>query len=95
MVVSPGMYPLDSANGLRISQAIQRAGGFAQFANKKYVILRRGCGEYMQRLYIDLDRRSPDKPSRFDRVFRSDESHFDPFIRAGDAIIVEEISFTF
>jgi protein involved in polysaccharide export with SLBB domain len=93
-VVSPGMYPVDSAKEIRVSQAIQQAGGFAQFADKKYVILRRGGGGYMQRIYIDLDRRSSDKPSRFDRVFRSNEPHYDPFIRAGDAIIVEEITFS-
>lgn len=89
-VVSPGMHPVDSTKGLHVSQAIQRAGGFAQFANKKYIILRRGRGMYMQRIYIDLDRKSSDKPSKFGRVFRSDDPHFDPFIRAGDVIIVEE-----
>lgn len=94
-VVNPGKYSVDRAEDIRVSQAIQRAGGFAQFADKKYVILRRSSGGYMQRIYIDLDRRPSNKPSKFDRVFRSDDSHFDPFIRAGDAIIVEEIMFTF
>ena len=89
-VVKPGRYQLESAKRLRVSQAIQRAGGFAQFANKKHVILRRGSGEYMQRIYIDLDLRSSEKPRRIDRVFRSDDTPFDPYIRGGYVVIVEE-----
>lgn len=80
VVVRPGKYSADMSKEIKVSQAIQVAGGFAQFANKSRVILRRGIGGAMQRLFIKLDKKS---------------HHMtlvpDPVIRRGDVIIVEEI----
>ena len=84
VVGKPGRYPADISKHIKVSQAIQQAGGFAQFANKDRVILRRGTGRYMQRLFISLDKKSH-------RMTLMP----DPVIRVGDVIIVEEKQVTF
>jgi len=80
VVGKPGKYPADMSKEIKVSQAIQQAGGFAQFADKSRVILRRGTGGSMQRIFISLDKKS-----------RRMTLMPDPMIRAGDVIIVEEI----
>ncbi len=95
MVNKPGKFAADKSKDIKVSEAIQRAQGFAQCADKKYVVLRRGGGEHMQRIFINLEKRAPGKPSRFGREFSSGESRFDPVIGAGDVIIVEENVFSF
>ncbi|WP_395751504.1 polysaccharide biosynthesis/export family protein [Prosthecobacter sp.] len=84
VVMKPGDYPVDGSKEIKVSQAIAQAGGFAQFANKRRIILRRGTGNYMQRLFVSLDKKRP--------VMTLTP---DPAIRAGDVIIVEEIILTF
>lgn len=84
LVVKPGDYPVDGSKEIKVSQAIEQAGGFARFANKRRIILRRGTGNYMQRLFISMDKKHP-------RMTLLP----DPVIRAGDVIIVEEIILTF
>lgn len=84
VVVKPGKYPVDRSKEIKVSKAIQQAGGFAQFANKSRVILRRGTGSYMQRLFIKLDKKS----TRMTLMP-------DPVIRMGDVIIVEELKLIF
>lgn len=73
MVHKPGKYAVDKSKSLKVSEAILRAQGFSNFADKKYVVLRRGCGEYMQRIYVDLSANSPSQPKRLDRDFGAGE----------------------
>jgi hypothetical protein len=84
VVAKPGKYPANSSKEIKVSQAIQQAGGFAQFANKRRVILRRGTGGYMQRMFVNLDEKHPSGKFMPDTV-----------IRSGDVIIVEEIQISF
>lgn len=84
VVVKPGKYPVDMSKEIKASQAIQQAGGFAQFANKSRIILRRGTGRTMQRMFIKLDKKSP-------RMTLMP----DPVIQSGDVIVVEELKLTF
>jgi SLBB domain len=83
VVVKPGNYPVNPSKEIKVSQAIQQAGGFAQFANKRRIVLRRGTGSYMQRLFVSLDKKRPMMTLVPD-----------PVIRAGDVIIVEELQLT-
>ncbi|MFO1483291.1 MAG: SLBB domain-containing protein [Verrucomicrobiaceae bacterium] len=84
VVSKPGKYPVDRSKEIKVSQAIQQAGGFAQFANKSRVILRRGSGRSMQRIFVTFDKKSSSLKATPDMV-----------IRAGDVIIVEEITVIF
>jgi protein involved in polysaccharide export with SLBB domain len=84
VVVNPGNYPVDISKEIKVSQAIQQAGGFAQFANKSRVIVRRGTGGYMQRIFVNVDKK-----------YQSRRAMPDIAIRIGDVIIVEEKQVTF
>jgi protein involved in polysaccharide export with SLBB domain len=84
VVAKPGKYPAEMSKEIKVSQAIQQAGGFAQFANKSRVILRRGTGGYMQRIFVNVDKKH-----------LSSSPMPDILIRAGDVIIVEEKQVTF
>lgn len=83
VVARPGDYPVDAAKEIKVSQAIQQAGGFAQFANKDRIILRRGTGRSMQRIFVSLDKKTHRMTIRPDIV-----------VRAGDVIVVEAIKLT-
>ncbi|WP_395735426.1 polysaccharide biosynthesis/export family protein [Prosthecobacter sp.] len=84
VVVRPGKYYADGSKETKVSQAIQQAGGFAQFANKRRVILRRGTGGSMQRIFVNLDEK-----------YHSRRSMPDITIWPGDVIIVEERKVSF
>ena len=78
-VMRQGKYELPSDEDITISQAILRAGGFAQFANPKKVKLVRKTPEGNKTIYIDLE-----------RVMQKGSMEYDIYIRENDVLIVDE-----
>jgi polysaccharide export outer membrane protein len=78
-VLRQGKYELPADEDITISQAILRAGGFAQFAAPQKVKLVRKTPKGNKTIVIDLD-----------QIMRHGNLEYDVFIRNNDVIIVDE-----
>lgn len=78
-VIRQGKYELPIDEDITISQAILRAGGFAQFANPTRVKLVRKTPQGNKTVVVDLD-----------QIMRKGNLEFDIYIRNNDVIIVDE-----
>lgn len=78
-VLRQGKYELPQDEDITISQAILRAGGFAQFANPQKVKLVRKTPQGNKTVIVDLD-----------EIMRRGNLEYDIFIRNNDVIIVDE-----
>jgi protein involved in polysaccharide export with SLBB domain len=78
-VIRQGKYELPADEDITISQAILRAGGFAQFAYPQKVKLVRKTPQGNKTVMIDLD-----------QIMRRGNLEYDVYIRASDVIIVDE-----
>lgn len=78
-VLRMGKYELPMDEDITISQAILRAGGFAQFANPKRVKLVRKTPQGNKTVIVNLD-----------EIMRRGNLEYDLYIRANDVIIVDE-----
>jgi protein involved in polysaccharide export with SLBB domain len=79
IVAKQGKYDLPSNEDISISQAILRAGGFAQFANKEKVKIIRKTPQGNKTIMVNVD-----------GIMRQGDLERDVFIRKDDVIIVEE-----
>ncbi|MCA9458655.1 MAG: polysaccharide biosynthesis/export family protein, partial [Nitrospira sp.] len=84
IVVRQGKYDLPSNEDISISQAILRAGGFAQFANKEKVKIIRKTPQGNKTILVNVD-----------GIMRQGDLERDIFIRKDDVIIVEEKTVNF
>ncbi len=78
-VLRQGKYELPQDEDITISQAILRAGGFAQFANPQKVKLVRKTPQGNKTIVVDLD-----------EIMRRGNLDYDIYIRNNDVIIVDE-----
>jgi protein involved in polysaccharide export with SLBB domain len=78
-VLRQGKYELPVDEDISISQAILRAGGFAQFANPQKVKLVRKTPQGNKTIMVDLD-----------QIMRRGNLEYDIYIRDNDVIIVDE-----
>lgn len=78
-VIRQGKYELPLDEDITISQAILRAGGFAQFANPTKVKLVRKTPQGNKTVIVDLD-----------QIMRKGNLEYDIYIRNNDVIIVDE-----
>jgi protein involved in polysaccharide export with SLBB domain len=78
-VIRQGKYELPIDEDITISQAILRAGGFAQFANPTRVKLVRKTPQGNKTVIVDLD-----------QIMRRGNLEYDIYIRNNDVIIVDE-----
>lgn len=78
-VLRQGKYELPMDEDISISQAILRAGGFAQFANPQRVKLVRKTPQGNKTIVVDLD-----------QIMRRGNLEYDIYIRDNDVIIVDE-----
>ncbi|HCN30966.1 MAG TPA: hypothetical protein DIT64_20080 [Verrucomicrobiales bacterium] len=78
-VLRQGKYELPLDEDITISQAILRAGGFAQFANHEKVKLVRKTPQGNKTIIINLD-----------TIMRKGNLEYDVYIRNNDVIIVDE-----
>lgn len=78
-VLRQGKYELPVDEDISISQAILRAGGFAQFANPQRVKLVRKTPQGNKTIVVDLD-----------QIMRRGNLEYDIYIRDNDVIIVDE-----
>lgn len=79
-VIRQGKYELPMDEDITISQAILRAGGFAQFGNpKKVKLVRQLPGGQNKTVLVDCD-----------DIMRKGNLNKDIYIRGGDVIIVDE-----
>lgn len=78
-VLRQGKYELPADEDITISQAILRAGGFAQFAHPQKVKLVRKTPQGNKTIQLDLD-----------QIMRRGNLEYDVFIRKNDVIIVDE-----
>lgn len=83
-VARQGKYDLPSNEDISISQAILRAGGFAQFANKEKVKIIRKTPQGNKTILVNVD-----------GIMRHGDLERDVFIRKDDVIIVEELNWNF
>ncbi len=83
-VARQGKYDLPSNEDISISQAILRAGGFAQFANKEKVKVIRKTPQGNKTILVNVD-----------GIMRRGDLERDIFIRKDDVIIVEEKNINF
>lgn len=83
-VAKQGKYDLPSNEDISISQAILRAGGFAQFANKEKVKVIRKTPQGNKTILVNVD-----------GIMRRGDLERDIFIRKDDVIIVEELNWNF
>lgn len=79
IVAKQGKYDLPANEDISISQAILRAGGFAQFANKERVKIIRKTPNGNKTILVNVD-----------GIMRHGDLERDVFIRKDDVIIVEE-----
>ena len=79
IVAKQGKYDLPANEDISISQAILRAGGFAQFANKEKVKIIRKTPNGNKTILVNVD-----------GIMRRGDLERDVFIRKDDVIIVEE-----
>jgi protein involved in polysaccharide export with SLBB domain len=84
IVAKQGKYDLPSNEDISISQAILRAGGFAQFANKEKVKIIRKTPQGNKTIMVNVD-----------GIMRQGDLERDVFIRKDDVIIVEEKTVNF
>jgi polysaccharide export outer membrane protein len=84
IVARQGKYDLPTNEDITISQAILRAGGFAQFANKERVKIVRKTPQGNKTILVNVD-----------GIMRKGDLERDIFIRKDDVIIVEELSWNF
>ena len=84
IVARQGKYDLPSNEDISISQAILRAGGFAQFANKEKVKIIRKTPQGNKTIMVNVD-----------GIMRRGDLERDIFIRKDDVIIVEEKTVNF
>lgn len=78
-VLRQGKYELPQDEDITISQAILRAGGFAQFANPRKVKLVRKTPQGNKTILVNLD-----------SIMRQGNLDYDVYIRNNDVIIVDE-----
>jgi protein involved in polysaccharide export with SLBB domain len=78
-VLRQGKYELPQDEDITISQAILRAGGFAQFAHPQKVKLVRKTPNGNKTILVNLD-----------QIMRRGNLEYDVFIRKNDVIIVDE-----
>lgn len=78
-VLRQGKYELPADEDITISQAILRAGGFAQFANPQRVKLVRKTPQGNKTIIVNLD-----------QIMRRGNLEYDIYIRNNDVIIVDE-----
>lgn len=78
-VLRQGKYELPSDEDITISQAILRAGGFAQFANPQKVKLVRKTPQGNKTVLVNLD-----------TIMRRGNMDYDVYLRNSDVIIVDE-----
>lgn len=79
-VLRQGKYELPQDEDITISQAILRAGGFAQFANPQRVkLVRKTNGQGNKTIVVNLD-----------SIMRQGNLDYDVYIRKNDVIIVDE-----
>ncbi|MDZ4404685.1 polysaccharide biosynthesis/export family protein [Prosthecobacter sp.] len=83
-VARQGKYDLPSNEDISISQAILRAGGFAQFANKEKVKVIRKTPQGNKTILVNVD-----------GIMRRGDLERDIYIRKDDVIIVEELNWNF
>ena len=83
-VLKQGKYDLSKYEDMTISQVILRAGGFAQFADVKHVIIVRSTPMGEKRILVNVD-----------DVMRKGLLNNDIFIRKNDVIIVPEKKINF
>lgn len=83
-VARQGKYDLPSNEDISISQAILRAGGFAQFAKKNKVKIIRKTPQGNKTILVNVD-----------GIMRQGDLERDIFIRKDDVIIVEELNWNF
>jgi polysaccharide biosynthesis/export protein len=84
IVAKQGKYDLPANEDISISQAILRAGGFAQFANKEKVKIIRKTPQGNKTILVNVD-----------GIMRQGDLERDVFLRKDDVIIVEELKFNF
>jgi protein involved in polysaccharide export with SLBB domain len=84
IVARQGKYDLPHNEDITISQAILRAGGFAQFANKERVKIIRKTPQGNKTILVDVD-----------GIMRRGDLERDVYIRKDDVIIVEEKTVNF
>jgi len=84
IVARQGKYDLPSNEDISISQAILRAGGFAQFANKEKVKIIRKTPQGNKTILVNVD-----------GIMRHGDLERDVYIRKDDVIIVEELNWNF
>ncbi|WP_395739141.1 polysaccharide biosynthesis/export family protein [Prosthecobacter sp.] len=84
IVARQGKYDLPANEDISISQAILRAGGFAQFADKKKVKIIRKTPQGNKTILVNVD-----------GIMRQGDLARDVFIRKDDVIIVEEKTVNF
>jgi|UniRef100_UPI003782FFAD polysaccharide export outer membrane protein len=84
IVAKQGKYDLPTNEDITISQAILRAGGFAQFANKERVKIVRKTPQGNKTILVNVD-----------GIMRKGDLERDIFIRKDDVIIVEELNWNF
>lgn len=84
IVAKQGKYDLPANEDISISQAILRAGGFAQFANKEKVKIIRKTPHGNKTILVNVD-----------GIMRQGDLERDIFIRKDDVIIVEEKTVNF
>jgi polysaccharide biosynthesis/export protein len=83
-VLRQGKYELPQDEDITISQAILRAGGFAQFANPQKVKLVRKTPQGNKTIVINLD-----------SIMRQGNLDYDVYIRSNDVLIVDEKKINF
>lgn len=83
-VLRQGKYELPQDEDITISQAILRAGGFAQFANPEKVKLVRKTPQGNKTILVNLD-----------TIMRKGNLEYDVFIRNNDVIIIDEKKINF
>ena len=83
-VIRQGKYEIPSDEDITMSQAILRAGGFAQFANPKAVKLVRTTPQGNKTILINCD-----------DIMRKGNLNNDIYIRDGDVLIIDEKKINF
>lgn len=83
-VAKQGKYDLPSNEDITISQAILRAGGFAQFANKQKVKIIRKTPQGNKSILVNVD-----------GIMQQGDMERDIYIRKDDVIIVDELNWNF
>lgn len=84
IVARQGKYDLPSNEDITISQAILRAGGFAQFANKEKIKIIRKTPQGLKTILVNVD-----------GIMSKGDLERDIYIRKDDVIIVKELNWNF